>query len=365
VALFEDKIQHKSRESIAMGQNENHEGESLSARSRPQYHYFYGGTDNAADSVTEGHEQEQESLIGEELVPTDHEEDTTTLTYSEHDFQHLLITNGDSSKPWLFGPRPHNRANSHGLCRTLLLILLAAAISTFFAIILLPSTSVSIPAAQTFLIPFEQVDRADYGDPVDGFINMDLFHPTLLSDSEPRSFNFPFPTGAFWTNLIVPSPESGISYPIVVYPYAYKWTDSSLQLSYPSGHRVADKHSIVDTFAPELTISTVEDISNRYVTKFDPLSVTLRFVATVDSKWETALVQGSPYATIKYLNATPVFKPLSTFKSVQCPGDDDENFSDLLDDSDSRERRLFGVCSISVSACWICSLDNHLNPTVW
>ena len=89
--------------------------------------------------------------------------------------------------------------------------------------------------------------------------------------------------------------------------------------------------------------------SNRYVTKFDPLSVTLRFVSSDDSKSESVLVQGSPYVTMKYLKVTPVLAPLSTFKAVKCPGDDDENFSDLLDDEEDGNRRLFGVCSVAVS----------------
>lgn len=345
-----------------MGREKNREEGSMSTRSRPQYHYFYGATDSAADSVAESHEQEQESLIGEVLVSTDNEEETPTN--SAQDFQHLLITNGDSSK-WLFGPSPQDRRNSIGLGRTVLLILLVAAMSLLFAFILLPKTPTTrIPAAQTVLIPFEQVNRGEYGDPVEGFIDMDLFHPTLLSDSEPRSFQFPFPTGAFWTNLIVPSPEDGASYPIVVYPYAYKWTESSLQLSYPFGHRVVDKHSVVDNFEQDLTIYTLENISHRHVTKFDPLSVTLRFVATVDSKWETSLVQGSPYSTMKYLNATPVFRAMTTFKSVQCPGDDDENFSDLLDDDEGgKQRSLFGVCSVKVRSCWS-ALSSHIDDCI-
>jgi endoglucanase Acf2 len=329
-----------------MGQNEHNEG-ALSARSRPQYHYFYGSTDNA---ITEGtsNEQEQESLIGEELVATDHEEDTPNS--SEHDLQHLLITNGNSTKPWFFGSHSRDQSNiQYGVGRILGIILLALAASTFL-IVLLPRTSEPLPEAQQVFMPFQEVNRADFGDPVEGFIEMDLFHPTLLSDSEPHTFVFPFPTGAFWTNLIVPAADRTLSFPIAVYPYAYKWSDSFLQLSYPAAHRFTDEESIRDTFAPELTIGTIEDISNRYVTKFDPLSVTLRFVATAECKWETALVQGSPYATMKYLNATPVFRALSIFKSVQCPGDDDENFSDLLDEDDGR-RRLFGVCSIGVSMC--------------
>jgi Glycosyl hydrolase family 81 C-terminal domain/Glycosyl hydrolase family 81 N-terminal domain len=199
-------------------------------------------------------------------------------------------------------------------------------------------SSSSFPT-QTFTIPFPKVDRSDFGDPVENFIDTTLFHPNLLnnkgSGSTPSSqtFQFPFPTGAFWTNMIVHSPQGDVSYPIAVYPYAYRWSPTSLQVSYPAAHRVLpDTNTISDTFAPDLSIGTKEKITNRYVTAFDPLSVTLRFVTDANSKWETALVQGSPYVTLQYLSQTPVFRPISIFDAVQCPGDDDENFSDMEDD---------------------------------
>jgi hypothetical protein len=343
-----------------MVENESESG-ALSARSRPQYHYFYGSTD--ADGVPEdagGNDQEQDSLIGEELVPTDHEGDTPNS--SERDLQHVLITNGDSTKPWFFRPRSSDErgGNSYGLGRMLAIIVLAIGLSSLL-IMFLPHSTEPLPMTENAYIPFQGIERADFGDPVDGFIDMNLFHPTLLSPDQPRSFIFPFPTGAFWTNFVVPSSDSRTSYPIVVYPYAYKWADSFLQMSYPGGHRRSDEHTIIDAFFPEMTIRTEEDIANRYITKYDPLSVTLRFVSTQTSKWETALVQGNPYATMKYLNSTPVFEPLSIFKSVQCPGDDDENFSDLLDDEDDEgQRKLFGVCSIDVSATGDLSLPGRV-----
>ena len=374
-----------------MGENHTDEGRPLGARSRPQYHYFYGSTEAAdlADSDAGGNDQEHDSLIGEELVTTDHEEEMTPNS-SERDLQHVLITNGNHTKPWFFqsptsahnnntvttnsnnGTDSNQRGtgggmmNSYGLGRIIPIILLAIGISALL-IAFLPRTSNTTPMSNGSYIPFDQVQRSEFGDPVDGFVDKSLFHPTLLSVESPKTFVFPFPTGAFWTNLVMRTTSSSssesnsrISYPIVVYPYSYKWSNCFLQISYPGGHRHTDGINIVDSFTPELSITTKEDIANRYVTKFDPLSVTLRFVATQTSKWETALVQGSPYATIKYLNATPVFEPLTSFKSVQCPGDDDENFSDLIDNENEtefvegggkqrqRQRSLFGVCSIDL-----------------
>jgi endoglucanase Acf2 len=210
-------------------------------------------------------------------------------------------------------------------------------------------SSSSFPT-QPLIIPFPKVDRSDYGDPVQNFIDTTLFHPDLLNKNEggdssnkysfnkksdqsstsSTTFRFPFPTGAFWTNLIVDSPQGdGTSYPIAVYPYAYRWSQSSLQVSYPAAHRMATQRTISDTFAPDLSIEILEKVANRYVTAFDPLSVTLRYVTSPKSQFETALVQGSPYITLQYVSQTPIFRPLSIFEAVSCPGDSDENFSDI------------------------------------
>lgn len=327
---------------------------------RPQYHYFYGSTDSGADNVTVNTNEthEQDSLIGEVLVPTDNEEEI--VTNGEHDLQHLLIGDGDSTKYRFSSLQPIEKEGASGLGRALIILLLVASMSTFF-VIFVPNPVERRPQTQSIIVPFPIVDRADYGDPVEDILDLNLFHPSLLSDEGQRTFRFPFPTGAFWTNLVVPSPDPKYSYPIVVYPYAYKWSETTLQLSYPSAHRVEDEnhHWIADTFAPELTISTKEETTSRYVTKFDSLSVSLSFVATQESSWETILVQGSPYSTMKFVHATPVFRALSTFKSVQCPGDEAEDFHDFLDDgqeSNSGHRQLFGVCVIDVSQNRCCTL---------
>ena len=330
---------------------------SLAPKARPQYHYFYGSTTGTGDQGSEDAatlgtaEQEQESLIGEELVSTDHEGEEHTPNNSDYDLQHLVITNGSASS----GYKSSNGSRSggvgvpfsNGLGRIIVIIGLAIGMGALL-IILFPHTSEPAIPSLDIEIPFPSVDRGDYGDPVEGFIDMDLFHPSLLSTTEPRAFVFPFPTGAFWTNLIVPPPTDAQSYPVAVYPYAYKWSSSGLQVSYPSSHRVVQKTSIIDTFAPDLSFTTKEDIDQRYVTRFDPLSVTLRYTtSSKDSKWESVLVQGSPYITLKYLSATPVIRALSIFKAIQCPGDDAENFSDLIDNNGG-QRKLFGVCSIDV-----------------
>ena len=48
-----------------------------------------------------------------------------------------------------------------------------------------------------YQVPFPEIDRADYNDPVSGFVQKELFHPSLVSStSSHHDFTFPFPTGA-------------------------------------------------------------------------------------------------------------------------------------------------------------------------
>jgi hypothetical protein len=155
-----------------------------------------------------------------------------------------------------------------------------------------------------------------------------------------------------------PTGDHGFSYPIAVYPYAYKWSESSMAVSYPAMHRKEDSKAIHDYFFPDLTFTTMEEVKQRQITNCDPLSVTLNFHTANKGNWKSYLVQGSPYVTIEYDNVSPMFKALTTFKSALCPGEEgfdakgdefDDSFSD--DDAHSRKRRLFGVCSSKVSLC--------------
>lgn len=366
---------------------------------RPQYHYFYGSTDDvsisAADAATTsgstaGHEHE--SLIGESLVPTDNEEEGPGISNREYDLQHVLISNGNGVKhlrgvngsagtgetdnkgqPWYKRLQPmglqwlnvrENQFVGHvvGLVGCMMICMVT------FAITLFPSSRGDSSGSAgyggagqgKFSMQFPVIDRAKSNDPVTAFIDKNLFHPSLLyKGSDPfREFTFPFPTGAFWTNLVLPPTENkGFSYPVVVYPYAYKWAESMLSVSYPALHRKQDNKAIHDNFLPDLTFGTVEEVRQRLVTHFDPLSVSLSYLTggSKSASWQTFLVQGSPYVTIEYDNVTPLVKALSTFKAVVCPGEESggsekDEFDDSFDDDDTgnTRRRLFGVCTASV-----------------
>ena len=201
---------------------------------------------------------------------------------------------------------------------------------------------------ESYNIPFPHVDRSIYNIPANKIIDTSLFHHSLRNDIDEISYEtitdlemgkrllkVPLPTGAFWTNLILPQYSGGTdeSFPIMVYPYAYKWSSNGLVLSYPSLRRLMDEISIRDIFNPDIEFKTNETISSRYITDFDPLSVTLRFDmkqtdestsnlrSERESFMETYIVQGSPWTTMRYVNSTPIIHALSIFTSVEC-GDD-------------------------------------------
>lgn len=375
-------------------------------RSRPQYHYFYGST----DSETPGSPQmsENDTLLGESLVPTDNEEDSTQTR--SRDFWQVLVTNGEhltngdsNTKGSLLDSyydsyQQNNYQNGASLseklsedqistscCRsnwnksgigsasqvTKIVVLLALVILMLaLGLLLTPKTNFfngPTPPPQIHS-PYPLVDRATYNDPASEIVNTSLFAPALLytkgkvglgsrtSSAICPILRVPFPSGAFWTNLVThPSSESGLSYPIVAYPYAFKWSDSNLQASYPAIRRTEKGSSIKDVFEPDVSFGTHEDITRRHIMRFDALSVTTRFYTTGQGYWESYIVHGSPYITIKYSSATPVLEALSTFKRVMCPFDQAGNYydgnEDLLIDGLSKKgnRRLkWGVCNPSI-----------------
>lgn len=246
--------------------------------------------------------------------------------------------------------------------------------STYLLLSFFPLTNIESSSrvfqTTTSKVPFNSITRETESIPASSIVNPSLFHPSLrnthynsqeggnnISNVQPL-LKVPFPTGAFYTNLLLSKTTSdhSISYPIMVYPYAFKWSPTSLIVSYPSIHRIYDDISIRDIFQPDLTFHVDEEMKNRFCTYYDSLSVTLRYTSfeedellreegenefntgniNVDmqqqnlkqegSEYETYLVQGSPYITIKYTNATPVITALSIFQSFHCLEDEDESF---------------------------------------
>ena len=236
-------------------------------------------------------------------------------------------------------------------------------------------------------IPFTKVSRQSFGDPVSSIFDVSLFDPSMLHRDSVKSaiqheivaepfFKFPFPTGAFWTNLVLPPPvaqkqqtkrnlgsSANYSYPIVAYPYSFQWSSAGiLQASYSAARRQTTELTIQDPFGPDISFGSVQDISARYVKYFDSLSVTLRFDAGSTSKsyWETYIVQGSPYITARYYGMTPQLTALSDFQDIACFPPADHLKVNLSASSNSTKGRLtpasvtgtdtakmLGICDVS------------------
>jgi endoglucanase Acf2 len=247
-------------------------------------------------------------------------------------------------------------------------------------------------------VPYARINRESFGDPVSNIMDVSLFHSSLLygghvpqesktsaksgthdrivddddgrrlTSNAPKPFlRVPFPTGAFWTNLVVlpqnhqkqssRQAQAQYSYPIVAYPYAYQWSPlGKLQASYSASRRVVKENSVQDAFLPDITLGSVEDIHTRHVVKFDSLSVTLRFSTGEDKKagggnWETYIVQGSPYITAKYSGLSPELTALSDFKDIACPPTFDEAKSEQQPTAeDEQKHRRLASSSSSITA---------------
>jgi len=377
-------------------------------RSRPQYHYLYGSTDlqeSAPPPITRiGSPGGDDPLVGEGLILTDNEDDITTPNTSEQDLQQIMFTNGDKHVPMpllaaydvvvndngvldetselLLGPVPPSSkeppkpwfprfcscTGDHPIghvTRVVLVMAVAICMCTLVMVLASDNSSNALggPASgyksgpRFDYIPFPVVDREKYNDPATSIVYPDLFDPTLLFQGTKASartnrtvdplLKVPFPTGAFWTNLVVePTKDRGFSFPIVVYPYAYKWSKHLLQASYPPLRRKVDETSIRDTFNPDVTFGTLEKVAKRHIMAFDSLSVTTRFFVETGGFWESYMVMGSPYITIKYQDATPDIHALSTFSDVTCPFNAQGNYKDGSGfDSGRRLAYKWGVCT--------------------
>ncbi|EEC47218.1 predicted protein [Phaeodactylum tricornutum CCAP 1055/1] len=82
---------------------ETPDSKSGAANQRPQYHYFYGSIDdqsqvnrreNAVSVPTD-----QDSLVGESLLPTDNEQDDDRSKIAKQDFQQIVMSNVNGVRP--------------------------------------------------------------------------------------------------------------------------------------------------------------------------------------------------------------------------------------------------------------------------
>ena len=115
----------------------------------------------------------------------------------------------------------------------------------------------------------------------------------------------PYPTNAWWTNLVLGSGKNLVN-PM---PYQVKTLDDGVQISL-SDKVVAEKY-IFMAFVPNMIITAKEGMGSRFLSAWDPLSVTMAY-----DKVEFPFVRGSPYITAKFSGKTPVLASAHAVMSV-------------------------------------------------
>ena len=116
----------------------------------------------------------------------------------------------------------------------------------------------------------------------------------------------PYPTGAFWTNLVVDNGD-GVA---VVLPYGVKCLLTGVQVSYSPTRRVVSNLFVRDTFDVDLEISAEEKYVKHEVASHDEFSVTMKFSFN-GGEMRTPLVKGSPFISVIYTSKsgiTPVIR---------------------------------------------------------
>ncbi|CAE7463005.1 eng2, partial [Symbiodinium microadriaticum] len=130
----------------------------------------------------------------------------------------------------------------------------------------------------------------------------------------------PFPTGAFWTNLVVENGDGAVN----TIPYGVKCLETGIHVSYGPTRRSVTNKWIRDTFDTDIQISTVEPYQSRSISAHDDLSVTMTFLAASGS-YDAVLVKGSPFLTVSFGGCTPLLQSatmhVTSFESHPLPDD--------------------------------------------
>lgn len=118
------------------------------------------------------------------------------------------------------------------------------------------------------------------------------------------SISKPYPTGAFFTNLVVRAGDG----PVATHPYGVKTLEVGIQVSYGAARRLVSRSAITDPFVSDWQISATQAYVSRAIESYDNFSVTMTYktAGTPQGKYKAILVKGSPFITVVYENATPV-----------------------------------------------------------
>ncbi|GLD98162.1 hypothetical protein PINS_up006859 [Pythium insidiosum] len=146
-------------------------------------------------------------------------------------------------------------------------------------------------------------------------VSDDLYHPyDHRAPSQVLNDLPPFPTGAWWTNLVLDKGDTTV----VAFPYALRVRDGKLHASYP--FRVVTPTSIQSGYVAEIVLGGVStkptDKWSHTVVGYDAFSATLEFssdddeCSNTDCFFVAYLVRGSPFLTVEYQQTKPTIESM-------------------------------------------------------
>ena len=174
----------------------------------------------------------------------------------------------------------------------------------------------------------------------EGFASVD-YNKLCLANGK----TFPLPTNDWWTPIIRPTPETTLNY-IFPVPYIYDFTKQGVHVQYP--FIITSPGSVRNIINRFWTLSTIRssDAMDFCVKHFDLLTATVQWHSGGEDDrtvMEMPMARGSPYVTIKYLQAQPLITTQQKLRAYfvdrvpyNCTGDaiKGHRFSVRLEDAD-------------------------------
>lgn len=155
----------------------------------------------------------------------------------------------------------------------------------------------------------------------DAAINPANLFKTTANDMRPAKYwltNKPYPTNAWFINFAMPSKNGSSSEPVNVFPYLVQLSLQGMSISYSSAISYTDPlypniiSALYYQFGNQLTLGSLEPMDYYGISSSHGLQVTVEWANAKQQKVTAPIVQGSPYSTQFFNNATP--KLTSRFK---------------------------------------------------
>ena len=158
----------------------------------------------------------------------------------------------------------------------------------------------------------------------------------------------PYPTGSFWTNLVVRTGDGAIG----LHPYGIKTLDIGIQISYGAYRRVVSKQSIVDPFLCDLQISVAQQYMSRSIEAYDNISATMTYKTIGNGRYKAHLVKSSPFVTVVFDGTTPIISsPIVKISSVDARAVKDSVGTHYIVSMGNNQKWLV-YCSEPVAFTW-------------